>query len=124
MAEAVSTWQPSEPKITITEAALKHLQKQIKKQGHGIGMRFGIKKSGCSGFAYEVNLIDAVTADDKTFKVADNLIIAVATKHLPILQDTEINYIQEGINQRFDFKNPNETASCGCGESFSVEQSE
>lgn len=122
MTNTVSTWQPEAPKVTITEAAIQHLQKQIKKQGHGIGLRFGVKKSGCSGFAYQVDLIDATQDDDNIFPIADNLLLAVSNKHLPVLQGTEIDYIKEGINHRFQFNNPNETASCGCGESFSVEK--
>ncbi len=121
MTNIVSIWQPEAAKITLTAAAIKHLEKQIKKQGHGIGMRFGVKKSGCSGFAYQVDLIDESAVDDKIFQVSDHLIIAVSTQHMPFLQGTEIDFIQEGVNQRFHFKNPNETASCGCGESFSVE---
>jgi len=124
MSNTVSTWQAIEPKITITDAAMQHLQKQIAKQGHGVGLRFGVKKSGCSGFAYQIDLIDATNQDDRVFPLANNLVLAVANKHLPILQGTEIDYIKEGINQRFQFNNPNETASCGCGESFSVDKTD
>lgn len=122
MTDIVTTWQPQEPKISMTDAAIKHIQNQLKKQGHGIGLRFGTKKSGCSGFAYLVDLIDAVNDNDKVFEVADNLVLVVAHKDLPILQGTEIDYIKDGVNQRFQFNNPNETASCGCGESFTVEK--
>lgn len=124
MSNTVSTWQPVEPKITITDAAVHHFQKQIKKQGHGVGVRFGVKKSGCSGFAYQIDLIDVTNQDDKIFPLAENLVLAVANKDLPVLQGTEIDYIKEGLNQRFRFNNPNETASCGCGESFSVQHLE
>lgn len=121
MSEVVSTWNPVPAKITITDSAISHVKKQITKQGHGIGLRFDIRKSGCSGFAYDVQLIDTTEEDDKLFETADDIILAVSIKHLPLLQGTEIDYIQDGLNYRFQFNNPNETASCGCGESFSVD---
>lgn len=124
MSNTVSTWQPKEPTITLTEAAIFHVQKQLEKQGHGVGLRFGVKKSGCSGYAYQVDLIDTPKEDEKVIPVNDKLIVAVPNKDLPVLQGTEIDYIKEGVNQRFQFNNPNETASCGCGESFSVDKTD
>ena len=69
---------------------------------------------------YAIKVIDKVGQNDKTFPISHGLLIAVSSQHLPILQGTEIDYIQDGINWRFQFNNPNETASCGCGESFTV----
>jgi len=122
MSEAVSTHTPQQANITMTGAAVKHLQRQIKREGHGIGLRFGIRKSGCSGYAYDVKIIDEIEAGDKSFPINSELTLVVANKHLPILQGTEIDYIQDGVNCRFQFNNPNETASCGCGESFTVDE--
>lgn len=119
MSNIVSTWQPTNTAITMTAAAMTHVDKQLKKQGHGIGVRLGIKKSGCSGYAYVVTLIDEVNQDEATFSVGKELIIAVANQDLPLLQGTEIDYVKEGLNQHFKFNNPNEKASCGCGESVS-----
>ena len=122
MSEAVSTYSPQQATITITESAIKHVTRQIERTGHGIGLRFGIRKSGCSGYAYDVQIIDAVENDAKTFPINDSLLIVVPHKDLPVLQGTEIDYIQDGINRRFQFNNPNEAASCGCGESFTVDE--
>jgi len=124
MSEVVSTYDPQQSRVTVTESAVEHIKRQIKRTGHGIGLRFGIRKSGCSGYAYDVKIIDEVEEGDKSFTLQDGLILAVAHKHLPILQGTEIDYIQDGVNHRFQFNNPNETASCGCGESFTVDDEE
>lgn len=120
MNDTAEIWNPDQGRITMTASALAHVQKQLKKQGHGIGLRLGIKKSGCSGYAYELTLIDETAVDDQLFEAGDNVIIVVAHQHLPVLQGTVIDYIKEGLNYRFHFNNPNEKASCGCGESFSV----
>ncbi len=120
MSSEPTVFNPNNHKVTLTPAAISHVQNQIKKAGSHIGMRFGIRKSGCSGFAYDVKLIDEIQEDDKIFQITSDLLVAVAKKHLPVLQGTCIDYIKDGINYRFDFKNPNETASCGCGESFTV----
>lgn len=120
MHESLSTCNANQANVSLTAAAIQHLDRQIKKQGHGIGMRLGVKKYGCSGFAYVTDLIDKTAPDDTLFQVAPHLVIAVSPKDLPILQGTQIDYIREGMSQKFKFSNPNETGSCGCGESFSV----
>jgi iron-sulfur cluster assembly protein len=83
-------------------------------------MRLGIKKTGCSGLAYTMELIESANDEDHIFPVGDNKMVVVASKHLPYLQGTKIDFIREGLNQHFTFHNPNEAQSCGCGESFSV----
>lgn len=120
MSESVSTYTPQQASITITDSAVKHVQRQMQREGHGTALRFGIRKSGCSGYAYDVKIVDEIEADDKVFSINENLNLIVARKHFPVLQGTEIDYIQDGINRRFQFNNPNEAASCGCGESFTV----
>lgn len=120
----VPTWSPDATAqthaITLTAAASAHLKKQLTKRGSGIGMRFGVKKSGCSGYAYTVDLIDEITSNDRVFAF-EELVVAVDVKSYPFLRGTEIDYVKEGINAHFKFNNPNEKASCGCGESFTIE---
>ncbi len=122
----IGTWSPEQASaaITMTQAARTHVKKMIAKQGHGSALKFGVKKSGCSGYAYVVDIIDAPSANDHVFKVGDGIVVVVDDKSLPIVVGTEIDYIREGINFRFQFNNPRENASCGCGESFSVSEGE
>ena len=108
-------------KIRLTEAAQQHLHAQIAKRGSGIGIRFGIKKSGCTGYAYTVDIIDETHADEHVFDISDDLLVAVKREHFLVVKGTLLDYIREGINTRFDYQNPNETGGCGCGESFTVE---
>src|SRR5262249_13634273 len=117
---SVQTYTPNQTPITMTEKALAHLEKQIAKAGHGIGMRLGTKKNGCSGLAYTVDIIDAAEADDQIYQVSEQLIVAVSPKHFPFVQGTQIDFVKEGLNQHFKFINPNEKGGCGCGESFTV----
>ncbi len=106
--------------ITASAKALKHIQREITKH-HGIGIRFGTKKSGCSGNSYIVDVIQEKNTDDFAFELGNNVKVYVSSKDWPLLKGTCFDYIQEGLNHRLIFKNPNETGSCGCGESFSVE---
>ena len=117
---SVQTYTSSQTSISMTDAALAHLEKQIAKAGHGIGMRLGIKKTGCSGFAYTVDIIDAAAADDQISEVSPQWIVVVSPKHLPFVRGTQIDFVKEGLNCHFKFINPNEKGSCGCGESFTV----
>ena len=106
--------------VTMTDTAINHVRKQINLRGKGIGIRFGTRKSGCSGYAYVVDIIDDVADNDHCFQVSNDLIIVVAQKDFPMLKGTQLDFIKEGINQRFYYRNPNEENSCGCGESFSI----
>ena len=108
--------------ITVTEAALQHLKKTISKQKKCIGLIFGIKKSGCSGFAYEVQLTQENTniKNYYVFPIEDGISIFVKPANYPFIKGTQIDYIREGLNFRFQFNNPNEKGGCGCGESFTV----
>lgn len=108
--------------ITLTDAALAHLQKQISKRGSGIGIRLSLKKTGCSGLSYVMDIIDELTDSDKVFEAGPSLKIAVPHNDLPYLMGTEIDFVKQGLNQQFEYHNPNAKGSCGCGESFSVEK--
>ena len=91
--------------VTLTEAAAKHVQKYLARRGKGVGLRLGVKTSGCSGMAYKLEFADQVEPDDKS---------------LPYLDGTELDYTREGLQEGFKFHNPNEKSRCGCGESFQI----
>ena len=122
MNDNVGTWSPAtqEININLTPDAIQHINKQMQKQGSVIGIHFGVKKSGCTGYAYVVELIDKVNADDYVKKIADNLTVTVDKSSLPFVNGTTIDFVQTGMNRQFKFINPNEKNSCGCGESFGV----
>jgi iron-sulfur cluster assembly protein len=105
--------------VSLTESAARQIQKQLEKRGKGIGLKLGIKKSGCSGYAYALDYADELTESDIVFENFDVKIIVQETD-LPVVDGIEIDYRREGINAAFQFNNPNVKGTCGCGESFSV----
>jgi iron-sulfur cluster assembly protein len=105
--------------ITLTERAAKQISKQLSKRGNGLGLKLGVKKSGCSGFAYTLDYADDLTAQQTFFEQLGVKVI-VETADLAFLDGTELDYTREGINEAFRFNNPNVTGTCGCGESFAV----
>lgn len=105
--------------ITLTQAAADRVQNFITKRGRGIGVRLGIRKTGCSGYAYVVDFADEVGESDEVFEDA-GIKVVVERSHLPYLDGTELDFAREGINETFVFHNPNVKDECGCGESFTV----
>ncbi len=105
--------------ITLSVTALEQVKKEIKKRGSGIGIRLHLQTAGCSGYMYKLNIIDEVIEDDYCF--GDDVKIYVEKKSYSLLKGTEIDFVREGLNQIFKYKNPNETGACGCGESFTVQ---
>jgi iron-sulfur cluster assembly protein len=105
--------------ITLTESAAKHIRQQIEKSGNGVGLRLGVKKSGCSGFAYTMNIVQKVQSSDTVFE-AFGAKVLVDAESLPFLEGTELAYVKEGLGHVFKFNNPNVKNQCGCGESFAV----
>lgn len=105
--------------VTLTEAAARHVRKYLERRGKGIGLRLGVKTSGCSGMAYKLEFADAINEDDKVWESFDVKVI-VDEKSLPYINGTELDYTREGLQEGFRFNNPNETSRCGCGESFHV----
>lgn len=105
--------------ITLTEAAADRVQRFIEKRGRGVGVRLGIRKTGCSGYAYVVDFADEVGDADTVFEHNDVKVV-VAADHLPYLDGTELDFAREGVNETFVFHNPNVKDECGCGESFTV----
>ena len=105
--------------ITLTQQAAEHIQRHLAKRGKGLGLRLGVKPSGCSGMSYQLEYVDDPVADDQLFEQFGARLY-VPSDSLPYLQGTELDYAREGLNEGFRFNNPNEKAACGCGESFSV----
>lgn len=105
--------------VTLTEAAAKHVSTYLTRRGKGVGLRLGVKTSGCSGMAYKLEFADQINDDDKVFE-SFGVKVVVDEKSLPYLEGTELDYTREGLQEGFKFHNPNETSRCGCGESFHV----
>ena len=105
--------------ISLTENAAKHVKAYLGKRGKGIGVRLGIKTTGCSGMAYTIESADQIKAEDHVFEDKGVKVI-VSPKSMVYLNGTELDFSKEGLNEGFEFKNPNEKNRCGCGESFSV----
>ena len=105
--------------ITLTQSAATHVQNHLAKRGKGVGLRLGVRTSGCSGLAYKLEYADAVNPDDLTFD-SHGVKVVVDPKSLPYLDGTELDFTKEGLNEGFKFRNPNVKDECGCGESFNV----
>lgn len=106
--------------IKVTEKAARQIEKQLAKRGRGLGLKLAVKKSGCSGFAYLLDYADDLTDQELIFE-AHGVKVIVPQADLPFLEGMELDYRREGINEAFQFNNPNVKATCGCGESFAVE---
>jgi iron-sulfur cluster assembly protein len=105
--------------VTLTEKAAKHVSGYLTRRGKGIGLRLGVRTSGCSGMAYKLEFADAAEPDDILFE-SHGVTVLVDPKSLPYLDGTELDYAREGLNEGFKFRNPNVKDACGCGESFNV----
>jgi len=105
--------------VLLTAPAAERVRSFLAKRGSGIGLRLGVKKTGCSGFAYVVNYADEVTADDVVFE-QQGVKVIVDNESLRFVDGTEIDFVRDGLNEAFKFRNPNVRGECGCGESFSV----
>ena len=106
--------------IELTESAARHVEAMMQKRGHGLGLRLGTRKSGCTGFAYVVDYADELGEDDVLLE-SRGVKVVVDRQSLEQLEGMEIDYLtSNALNQGFEFRNPNVKAMCGCGESFSV----
>ena len=105
--------------ITLTEKAANHVQSFLAKRGKGVGLRVGVRTSGCSGMAYKLEFADGVEANDVQFE-SHGVRVVVDPKSLPYVDGTELDYTREGLNEGFKFNNPNVKDECGCGESFNI----
>lgn len=105
--------------ITMTPAATERVRSFLANRGKGIGLRLGLRTSGCSGMAYVLEFVDTLNDDDEVFDIEDVKII-IDSKSLIYLQGIELDFVKEGLNEGFQFNNPNAKGECGCGESFTV----
>ncbi len=105
--------------VTLSERAARHVSGFIAKRGKGVGIRLGVRTSGCSGMAYRLEFVDDTNEEDLVFE-SHGVKVVVDPKSLPYLEGTELDFVREGLNEGFKFNNPNVKDSCGCGESFNV----
>jgi iron-sulfur cluster assembly protein len=105
--------------VTLSEKAAKHVASYLTKRGKGIGLRLGVRTSGCSGMAYKLEFVDETSGEDLVFE-SNGVKVFVDPKSLPYLEGMELDYTREGLNEGFKFNNPNVKDQCGCGESFNV----
>ncbi|NNF51661.1 MAG: iron-sulfur cluster assembly protein IscA [Gammaproteobacteria bacterium] len=105
--------------LSLTESAANRVRSYLDKRGKGVGLRVGIKKTGCSGYAYVVDYADQVNDDDVVFEDQD-IKLVIDKKSLDLIDGTEVDFVKHGLSETFKFRNPNVKGECGCGESFSV----
>ncbi len=108
--------------ITLTELAAKKIKQQLEKRGKGLGIKIGVKTTGCSGLAYTLEYFDKFNEDGSLYYITgtNDVMVIVDRKHEPYLTGLVVDYVRNGLNEGFEFKNPNERDRCGCGESFRV----
>lgn len=106
--------------ITLTESAATQVKNQLEKRGKGLGLRLGVRESGCSGYAYVIDFADKIDEGDSLFEM-HNVNVIINEDSLSFLDGLELDFAREGINSAFKFNNPNVKDACGCGESFTVE---
>lgn len=107
--------------ITLTEQAAEHVKTFLAKQGGGLGLRLGVEKTGCSGWAYTVDSAEAVRDGDAVFEDQDVKIV-VDAEALALIDGTHVDFVRQGLNRNFVFNNPQVTEACGCGESFTISE--
>lgn len=105
--------------ITLTQQAADHISRHLEKRGKGVGLRLGVRTTGCSGLAYKLDYVDEPQVEDQVVEQL-GVKVFIDPKSLPFLDGIKLDYSREGLNEGFRFTNPNEKASCGCGESFTV----
>ena len=105
--------------VTLSEAAARHVSRYLERRGKGIGVRLGVKTTGCSGLAYKLEYADEVAPEDLVFEDR-GVKVLIDPKSLAYLDGTQLDFVREGLNEGFKFINPKEKDRCGCGESFRV----
>lgn len=105
--------------ISLTPSAAQRVLNFLTQRGKGLGLRLGVKTSGCSGMAYAIEFVDSVLPDDLQFECR-GVTVFIDPAHFPYLDGVELDFVREGLQEGFKFSNPNAQAHCGCGESFSV----
>lgn len=112
--------ESSQTGIHLTERAARHVRGWLDRNGGALGLRVGVKPTGCSGYQYIVEAAEKVASDDATFD-SNGVCVVVDAQSLPYLAGTELDYVRDGLKEGFQFRNPNVRETCGCGESFSVD---
>jgi iron-sulfur cluster assembly protein len=105
--------------ITVTNTASNKIKKNLTQRGQGMGIRLGVRTTGCSGLAYVLEYVDTLAEEDTAFE-QDGFVVVVDPKSLSLMDGLEVDYVRQGLNEGFEFKNPNEKDRCGCGESFRI----
>ena len=105
--------------ISVTETAAKKIRQQLEKRGRGLGIRLGVRTTGCSGLAYVLEYVDELDLGDDA-ELHDGFSVVVNRKDEPYLKGLQVDYVRQGLNEGFEFTNPNEKDRCGCGESFRI----
>ena len=105
--------------ISMTEEAARHVNRYLSRRGKGVGVRLGVKTTGCSGLAYKLEYVDEILPDDVVFE-DHGIKVLVDPKSLAYIDGTVLDFVREGLNEGFKFGNPNERDRCGCGESFRI----
>lgn len=117
---SVETFVPSSSLISMTESAVRYFESRLKDE-QGKLIRLSTKQSGCTGYAYVLDSVEAMEDGDEVVDINDNIKVAIASNALELVRNTEIDYVKEGINGVVKFNNPNVVNECGCGESFNVQ---
>ncbi|HNP37271.1 MAG TPA: iron-sulfur cluster assembly accessory protein [Woeseiaceae bacterium] len=105
--------------ISLTNSAATRVRSYLDARGNAVGLRLGVTKTGCSGYSYVVNYADEIAAQDVVFE-DKGVKVVVAADALALIDGTEVDFIKNGLNEAFSFRNPNITGECGCGESFNI----
>ncbi len=105
--------------ISLTDSAADRVRNYLDTRGKGVGLRLGITQTGCSGYSYVINYADEVSPEDVVFE-DKGVTVVVDPEALPLIDGTEVDFVKNGLNEAFSFRNPNVTGECGCGESFNI----
>ncbi len=105
--------------ISLTDSAADRVRNYLDTRGKGVGLRLGITQTGCSGYSYVINYADEVSPEDVVFE-DKGVTVVVDPEALPLIDGTEVDFVKNGLNEAFSFRNPNVTGECGCGESFTT----
>ena len=116
---SVQTFNPNQPQLAMTDTARAQARREIARE-KARGIRLAVKESGCSGYMYVLEYVHEDGTDDATVSFGDDVTLYVDRDSLAVVNGTEIDYVTEGVNSFFKFRNPNATGECGCGESFTV----
>ena len=105
--------------LSLTESAAERVSTYLEKRGHGVGLRVGVTETGCSGYSYVINYAEEIADDDVVFE-DKGVTVVVTPEALQLIDGTEVDFVKNGLNEAFSFRNPNIKGECGCGESFNV----